>query len=42
LIWRSAGRLPKSRNTRRIFDAYADWLIENLEAQQLIIGHEPF
>ncbi len=42
LIWRSSGRLPKSRNTRRVFDAYADWLIKRLEAQELIIGHEPF
>ena len=42
LIWRSDVRLPKKRNTDRVFDSYADWLVENLEVQQLIIGHKPF
>jgi translation elongation factor P/translation initiation factor 5A len=42
LIWRSDVRLPNKRNTDRVFDSYADWLVQNLEVQQLIIGHKPF
>ncbi|MGA9238309.1 hypothetical protein [Robiginitalea sp.] len=42
LIWRSDVRLPKKRNSDRVFDSYADWLIRNLEDEQLIIGEEPF
>lgn len=42
LIWRSDVRLPKRKNSERIFDSYADWLIRNLENEQLIIGEKPF
>lgn len=42
LIWRSDVRLPKRKNSDRVFDSYADWLIRNLEDEQLIIGEEPF
>ncbi|MDM9630709.1 hypothetical protein [Robiginitalea aurantiaca] len=42
LIWRSDVRLPKRRNSAGVIDNYADWLIQRLEDQQLIIGHESF
>jgi hypothetical protein len=42
LIWRSDVRLPKRKNSDRVFDSYADWLIRNLEDEQLIIGEAPF
>jgi hypothetical protein len=42
LIWRSDVRLPKRKNSDLLFDTYADWLIRNLEDEQLIIGEEPF
>ena len=42
LIWRSDVRLPKKKNSDRVFDSYADWLIRNLEDEQLIIGEKPF
>lgn len=42
LIWRSDVRLPKRKNSDRVFDSYADWLIRSLEDEQLIIGEEPF
>lgn len=42
LIWRSDVRLPKNQNSDRVFDAYADWLIKNLEKEQLMIGAKAF
>jgi len=42
LIWRSDVRLPKKKNSDRVFDSYADWLVRNLEDEQLMIGGKPF
>lgn len=42
LIWRSDVRLPKKRNSDRVFDSYADWLVRNLEDEQLMIGGKGF